>query len=900
MPLTNDEESEKQMARSQTEAEQSRCLNERNKDVDALVAEKAESFSQLPISSKTLEALDKAGFVQLTDIQRDAVPRALCGRDVLGAAKTGTGKTLAFIIPILERLYRVDWSSDDGLGALVISPTRELALQIFQVLRSVGAQHSFSAGLIIGGKDVKIEKDRVHRMNILICTPSRLLQHMDETPGFDCSNLQILVLDEADRILDMGFARTVNAIVENLPRSRQTLLFSATQTKSVKDLARLSLKDPDYVAVHKKADSATPSQLMQTYVVCELSEKLDLLWSFVRTHTQHKTVVFVSSCKQVRFIYETFRRMRAGITMLQLYGKQKQHARMTAYDSFTKAKSAIMFATDIAARGLDFPAVDWVVQLDCPEDIDTYIHRVGRTARYQRGGSALMFLCPSEEAGMLQVLEKKKVPIKKIQINPSKTVKVRGQLQALCSQFPEPKYLGQKAFVSYVRSIHLQANKAVFDVNALPLDDFAESLGLPGSPKIKFIQKSQAKNDRRGPQLSDAAAAASLQELGMSDEEDSESEEEVKTDIHNIVLPGCTLNAVVHAYYGVATINTVLLSVAKTFLWGYLGLLCCDIANQLMGMEEDRINKPFRPLITGQISVPGAIRLLVVSQVLFVAVAYKLGVLWSALSLTAAYCLYNFTSVDRHWVGKNACNGWGYGCYFSAGAWIAFYDIAAASAPALPPAGIQSFICALVVVNVLNIFFSITIQDLRDVDGDLKSKRVTQNLAWGELPARVYLVAMMAFWTWVQATDTWLLVGPTVARVAGLDATAPTSAAHSVSYLTWAYYFVQFVLVAWVGLRVIRDSPSYRIVQQPDGGQVSLLSDPVYCPLLQRYAKQTAVDGSLTDNGVSGLVSKLDDATCYALQQHMLQAKREQYERDDMSYRIYILWLSLYTIGPLF
>ncbi|KAL7749594.1 hypothetical protein RI367_005150 [Sorochytrium milnesiophthora] len=373
-----------------------------------------------------------------------------------------------------------------------------------------------------------------------------------------------------------------------------------------------------------------------------------------------------------------------------------------------------------------------------------------------------------------------------------------------------------------------------------------------------------------------------------------------KTDIHNLVLPGCTLNAVVHAYYGVATIDTVLLSMAKTFLWGYLGLLCIDIANQLMGMEEDRINKPFRPLITGRISVRGAMRLLVVSEMLFVAVAYHLGVLWSALSFIGAVSVYNFTGVDRHWVGKNACNGWGYGCYFSAGAWIAFYDIAAACAPAPPPTGIQPFICALVVVNVLNIFFSITIQDLRDVDGDLKSERVTQNLAWGELPARVYLVAMMAFWTWVQATDTWLLVGPTVARAAGLDATTAIFAAHSASLLTCIYYFVQFVLVAWVGLRVIRDSPSYRIVQQPDGGQVSLLSDPVYCPLLQRYAKQNAVDGSLNDSGVGGLVSKLDDAHGQVLQQHMLQAKREQYERDDWSFKLYILWLYLYTFGPLF
>ena len=130
----------------------------------------------------------------------------------------------------------------DGLGAIVISPTRELAMQIFQVLRKIGKQHDFSAGLVIGGKDLGIEQERVARMNILVCTPGRLLQHMDETAGFDCDNVEMLILDEADRILDMGFQKAVNAIVENLPKKRQTLLFSATQTKSVRDLARLSLK----------------------------------------------------------------------------------------------------------------------------------------------------------------------------------------------------------------------------------------------------------------------------------------------------------------------------------------------------------------------------------------------------------------------------------------------------------------------------------------------------------------------------------------------------------------------------------------------------------------------------------------------------------------------------------
>lgn len=186
-------------------------------------------FDDLPITQKTADGLKRANFRQLTDIQRKAIPLALAKRDVLGAAKTGSGKTLAFLIPVLEILERARWTRDDGLGALVISPTRELAVQIFEVLKKIGRNHSFSAGLIIGGKDFQAEKERIAFMNILIATPGRLLQHMDQSIGFDCDNLQMLVLDEADRIMDLGFQKTVNAIVENLPRSRQTLLFSATQ-----------------------------------------------------------------------------------------------------------------------------------------------------------------------------------------------------------------------------------------------------------------------------------------------------------------------------------------------------------------------------------------------------------------------------------------------------------------------------------------------------------------------------------------------------------------------------------------------------------------------------------------------------------------------------------------------
>lgn len=241
-----------------------------------------------------------------TDIQKATLGLALLGKDILGAAQTGSGKTLGFLIPILERLHNKQWTSLDGIGALVITPTRELAYQIFEELRRVGEHHDFSAGLIIGGKDLKFERNRMDQCNIVICTPGRLLQHMDENPLFDCVNMEILVLDEADRCLDMGFEQTMNAIIANLPAKRQTLLFSATQTKSVKDLARLSLKDPQYVSVHENSEYSTPERLSQSYVVCELKDKISILWSFIKNHLKQKVIIFFASCKEVKYVYEVF------------------------------------------------------------------------------------------------------------------------------------------------------------------------------------------------------------------------------------------------------------------------------------------------------------------------------------------------------------------------------------------------------------------------------------------------------------------------------------------------------------------------------------------------------------------------------------------------------------------
>ncbi|KAH7675614.1 RNA helicase protein [Dioscorea alata] len=451
-------------------------------------------FQQLPISQKTKDGLNRK-YTEMSEIQRASLPHTLSGRDVLGAAKTGSGKTLAFIIPVLEKLYRARWGPEDGVGCIIISPTKELAGQLFEEFKFVGKYHSLSAGLLIGGrKDVDAEKERVNFLNILVCTPGRLLQHMNETPNFECSELQILVLDEADRILDAGFKYEVDAIISQLPKHRQTLLFSATQTKSVKDLARLSLKDPEYISVHAESVTATPERLKQIAMEVPLDQKLSMLWSFIKSHLRSKILVFLSTCKQVKFVYETFKKLRPGIPLKCLHGRMKQIVRMAIYSQFCE-ETSVLFSTDVASRGLDFPAVDWVVQLDCPEDIPTYIHRVGRTARFASEGKSVLFLLPSELEMFrkLQAVEPK-IPIQLRKANTQRMQSISGLLSSLLVKFPTLTEVAKGAFKTYLRSIKKQKDKEVFDLFKLPIDDFAASLGLPMTPKVRFIQQKTKKN----------------------------------------------------------------------------------------------------------------------------------------------------------------------------------------------------------------------------------------------------------------------------------------------------------------------------------------------------------------------------------------------------------------------
>jgi ATP-dependent RNA helicase DDX18/HAS1 len=254
-------------------------------------------FIELPILEDTKKALKTLGFDRMTQIQAKSIPECLTGSDLVGAAKTGSGKTLSFLIPIIELLNRIEFTRKQGTGAIVISPTRELSLQIYGVLRDImeAANYIHTHGLIMGGANRKAEVDKlVKGVNIVVATPGRLLDHLLNTKGFTFSRLQVLVIDEADRILDQGFEDDMRQIIKTIPKERQTILFSATQTRKVEDLARLSVKgNPVHVGVHDDSTKATVDGLQQGYILCSSAKRFQLLFTFLKKNRDKKIMVSI-------------------------------------------------------------------------------------------------------------------------------------------------------------------------------------------------------------------------------------------------------------------------------------------------------------------------------------------------------------------------------------------------------------------------------------------------------------------------------------------------------------------------------------------------------------------------------------------------------------------------------
>lgn len=328
----------------------------------AVATVEAQSFEELNLSEKSMKAIKEMGFTKMTEIQRRGIPPSLTGRDVLGAAKTGSGKTLAFLIPVVEMLSSLRFKPRNGTGVLVVSPTRELALQIFGVARELMAHHSQTYGIVIGGANRRAEAEKLSKgVNLLIATPGRLLDHLQNTP-FVFKNLKSLVIDEADRILEIGFEDEMRQIIKILPKEdRQTMLFSATQTTKVEDLARISLRPgPLYINVDEEKQFSTVEGLEQGYVLCEADKRFLLLFSFLKRNLKKKVIVFFSSCACVKYHSELLNYI--DLPVLDLHGKQKQQKRTNTFFEFCNAKQGTLICTDVAARGLDVSEMQ--LQLD--------------------------------------------------------------------------------------------------------------------------------------------------------------------------------------------------------------------------------------------------------------------------------------------------------------------------------------------------------------------------------------------------------------------------------------------------------------------------------------------------------------------------------------------------------
>lgn len=449
------------------------------------VASTAKTFSELELSEQTQKAIQDMGFTQMTEIQARCIPPCLTGRDILGAAKTGSGKTLAFLIPAIEMLKKLKFMPRNGTGALIITPTRELGLQILGVARELLKYHNQTFGIVMGGANRKAEAEKLQKgVNLLIATPGRLLDHLQNTKGFVVKNLKALIIDEADRCLEVGFEDEMKQIVKILPTERQTLLFSATQTTKVEDLARCALNQaPLYINVHAHMDAATADGLEQGYVVCPSEQRFLLLFTFLKRNLKKKVIVFFSSCNSVKYHAELLNYI--DIPVLDLHGKQKQQKRSNTFIEFKNTDSGVLLCTDVAARGLDLPAVDWVIQFDPPDDPKEYIHRVGRTARAGGRGNALLFLLPSE-LGFLRFLKQAKVPLNEYQFPSSKIANVQQQMEQLITK---NYYLNQSAregYRSYLQAYASHSHKSIFDVNGLDLQKVGKSFGFSVPPKVNI------------------------------------------------------------------------------------------------------------------------------------------------------------------------------------------------------------------------------------------------------------------------------------------------------------------------------------------------------------------------------------------------------------------------------
>eukprot|EP01043_Picozoa_sp_COSAG02_P029544 COSAG02_NODE_1842_length_10700_cov_148.785869_8_plen_818_part_00 len=520
---------------------------------------------QPALSSSVLTALESSlGFPTMTPVQAAAIPLLLTHKDVAVDACTGSGKTLAFLVPAIELLRRRErplglWE----VGAIVITPTRELARQIdtvcTQLLRAVaeadlGTRPALVHMLLVGGTDTQADQDHFaqHGANVVVGTPGRIEAIMANTPAFNVRELELLVMDEADRMLDMGFERSMTTILARLPKQRRTGLFSATQTRAIQDLIRAGLRNTVRVRVSNAAAKApspkspgssdttasdaivpaptsgqqrTPASLRNYFAICDPTEKLSHLANTLRGLQNSsaakqggscKVIVYFLTCACVDYFTKVFTTVPVlanskELQVLGLHGRMKPVQRSKVYRKFcedhngatgastnadgSQRRSVVaLFATDLAARGLDIADVDWVVQYDPPQDPDTFVHRVGRTARMGREGAALSYLLPKEDA-YVDFMKVRRVPLQSWNTaeaplsegtRPHDSLRLLDQVKSATKRDRDLFEKGERAFVSYVAGYQEHTCNFIFRWAAMDIGQLAVSFALLRLPRLKF------------------------------------------------------------------------------------------------------------------------------------------------------------------------------------------------------------------------------------------------------------------------------------------------------------------------------------------------------------------------------------------------------------------------------
>ncbi|XP_034235584.1 ATP-dependent RNA helicase DDX55 [Thrips palmi] len=468
------------------------------------------------LSKVCLDTVKKFGFDTMTPVQSACIPLLLSSKDVAAEAVTGSGKTLAFLIPAMELMMkRQEKWKEFEVGTLIISPTRELATQIFEVLnhfletlRTVHPDRQLRSLLLLGGNSVEADVSalRDKGANIIVATPGRfqdILEHRNDVslkPAL--KSLEFLVLDEADRLLDLGFERSLNTILAHLPRLRRTGLFSATQTKHVETLMRAGMRNPVQVTVREKGlaneDICTPATLTNHYAIVEPQNKLAAIVGFILSEAAQnpddpgKYMIFMATCACVSYFSTILARVLTNLPVLCIHGKMKD-ARYKVFDKFRAADKGVLICTDVMARGVDIPAVKWVLQCDVPKVASAFVHRCGRTARSGQSGSAIVFLMPNEDAYVDFILRNQNVPLIKREVSisdPNNVLQTARNIQKLDRAILEN---GQRAFVSFVQAYKKHECNILLRVKDLDLASLATGFGLlrlPKMPELKDVDTS--------------------------------------------------------------------------------------------------------------------------------------------------------------------------------------------------------------------------------------------------------------------------------------------------------------------------------------------------------------------------------------------------------------------------